>query len=139
MLRFFGVVAVLAALIILVGCASAPEGPTTAPTTGAGEGTVGQLAELGRAVYGRSCAGCHGAKGGGVPAPALIGPNTKLARYGDAKGLLDYISAEMPVNRPGELTPQEYEQLLALLLLENKLAEANAEFDVEALTSISLE
>jgi mono/diheme cytochrome c family protein len=138
MRHFFGVVVVVTALIALAACASAPQPPTPTPATVVGDGTVGELAELGRAVYGRSCVGCHGAKGGGVPAPALIGAQNKLAKYGDAKTLLDYVSAEMPVNRPGELSSQEYEQLMALLLLENKIVQADADFDEGALESISL-
>jgi hypothetical protein len=44
----------------------------------------------------------------------------------------------MPVNRPGELAAEEYQQLLAMLLVENKIAEKNAVLDFDALGEIPL-
>lgn len=137
--RSLAVLTVLVALALAVACAPAPQPPTATPDATPADGTVGALAELGRSVYGRSCAGCHGAKGGGVPAPALIGPNNKLTKYGSAKDLLDYIIVEMPVNRPGELASQEYEQVLALLLLENGILAEDADLNAATLDFVGLE
>lgn len=129
---------VVLAILGTASCATPFTTPTPAPTTAGAGSTAGELAESGWAVYGRSCVGCHGPKAAGRPAPALIGADTKLNRHVDAQGLMDFMSSEMPVNRPGELPVEEYQQLLAMLLVENKLVQRNSVLDFDALGDIPL-
>lgn len=137
MRRFVYWTAILA-MLGTASCATPSTTPTPASTTTGVGNTAGELAELGWVVYGRSCVGCHGAKGAGRPAPALIGAGAKLRRHGNAQGLIDFVSSEMPVNRPGELPAEEYQQLLAMLLVENNIVEKNTVLDFDALGDIPL-
>jgi mono/diheme cytochrome c family protein len=93
----------------------------------------------GWSVFARSCTGCHGPKGGGTPAPALVGSKANLSRFGDAQRLLSFVSQEMPVNRPGALEEEEYQQLVALLLVENGLVDSELDIDFQALDTIPLQ
>jgi mono/diheme cytochrome c family protein len=126
------------AMLGIASCASPSTTPTPASTTTGAGSTAGEMAALGWAVYGRSCVGCHGPKAAGRPAPALIGADNKLSRHMDAQGLMDFISSEMPVNRPGELAVEEYQQLLAMLLVENKVVQRSTVLDFDALGDIPL-
>jgi mono/diheme cytochrome c family protein len=128
--KFVGLVLAVATIVALPSCqGGSDEVVTTQPPT---------AVEIGWTVYGRSCAGCHGKRGGGVPAPALVGSKANLARFGSAQALLDFVQQEMPVNRPGELSLEEYQQLLVLLLLENGIVKSSTEIDFGDLASISL-
>ncbi len=110
---------------------------STAAAPGAGAGWA-LAAEGGRTAYANSCASCHGARGEGVMAPALIGPKAGLAKYGTAAGLLTYISTKMPAGSPGSLPRQNYVDILAYLLVENGDVPGDAAFDASRLDSIPL-
>ena len=81
--------------------------------------TAGQLADLGKAVYDASCAGCHGSQGEGASAAALVGARARLDRYGDALGLLEYFGRTMPRGSPGSLSEEKNLQILAWILVQN--------------------
>jgi len=99
---------------------------------------VGQLADAGKTVFASRCAGCHGQKGEGGRAPAIIGANANLTKYTDAQGLFNYISTAMPMNAPGSLSQQDYLQALGFLLLQNQFATASTPADSNRLSSILL-
>ena len=138
----------LLVLLALCACASAATKPTptalpTPAVAGPGATTSGttaaELADLARPVYALACTGCHGPRGQGGQAPALIGQAANLVRFGDAQKLLTYISTKMPVNRPGRLSADEYRQLLSLLLVENQFVAPNSVLDPDSLGKIALE
>ena len=87
--------------------------------------------------------GCHGARpyedGFALPqtVPALIGPNT-LTKFATARNLFDFMRAAMPFNKPGSLSEEQYLQLLAYLLEQNKFVPAGTQFDLNTLQQISL-
>lgn len=99
--------------------------------------TVGQLAQQGKTVLSVK-GGCHGDSGQGLRAPAIIGSNAQLAKYNNAKGLLNYITATMPANAPGSLTQQEYLQVLCYILLQNNFAAPDTAIDPNNLEVIEL-
>jgi mono/diheme cytochrome c family protein len=83
-----------------------------------------------RALYppeDRNCwaSGCHGPRpyenGFTLPAtiPALIGPG-RLESFSDAASLEAFIAAAMPFSDPGSLSQEEYWQVTAFLLRENR-------------------
>ncbi len=124
--------AVIAILAMVAACgavpktstATSPTTPATTPPTSATTtpGTTvpfGSLADAGKQVYAANCAICHGNNGQGVTAPALIGANAQLVKYGTAAALLNFIDTNMPFNKPGTLTHTEYLQVLAYLLVQN--------------------
>ena len=106
-------------LLIALGALSAG----SAGAFGQAAPPAGSPAAEGERIYAVHCASCHGAQGEGYIGPPVIGPGAALGPYGDAKGLLDYISATMPQTNPGGLTDEQYRQVLAYLLLRNGLVE----------------
>jgi cytochrome c oxidase subunit II len=111
--------------------------PTAAPTSTA-VGTAGQMAQLGRAVFGTSCAKCHGSAGQGGSGPALIGSGNGLAKYNTAQALLNFMSAAMPLDTPGSLSKQYYSELLAFILVQDNYLQAGTAFDTGKLASVTL-
>ncbi len=97
-----------------------------------------QSSESGWVLYKKHCSICHGPDGGGYVGPAIIGANSALESYGTAQGLLDYISATMPQNYPGSLSDKEYKELLALLLIQNKIVPHEWSAESEELNEINL-
>ena len=75
----------------------------------------------------RNCweSGCHGDRpyenGWTIPpiVPAVIGPNSRLEKFSNAKTLHDYICAAMPYQWPGTLDDETCWKLTAFLLREN--------------------
>jgi mono/diheme cytochrome c family protein len=78
--------------------------------------------ERGRALYQKNCQDCHGTQldngeFGGAP---LKGSYFRQHwGSGDVGGLFGYVSALMPPDRPGQLSPQSYADLTAFLLSSN--------------------
>jgi cytochrome c len=108
---------------------------TTSPTP---PNTFGALAASGQTIYNKFAASCHGESGGGRSGPALIGSNAGMAKYNTAQGLLDYISATMPLGAPGKLSHQEYLEVLCYLLVQNNYVSADKVFNEAQLSSIIL-
>ena len=110
-------------------CASVPTPTTTVvPTT-----TWGEVAR--RSAF-DICADCHGAEGEGDYGPAIIG--TALKSYGTAQRLFDYISTEMPQDRPGRLSGSTYLQILAYILIESGFIQSEDIFDAGNLADVPL-
>lgn len=115
-----------------------------------GRGTAAE----GKAVYARSCAGCHGAGGEGIaPYPRLVSPpsDTSFQFASDpaivktignywpyATTLYDYIHRAMPLTAPGSLPPSEVYSLVAYLLAENRIIPANAVMDARSLPQVRM-
>ncbi len=71
--------------------------------------------ERGRAVYGQSCAVCHGSQLQGVSAPALTG--TALERvHVNLMQFQTTVTQQMPLTAPGSLPPQDYAAVIAYIL-----------------------
>lgn len=100
---------------------------------------MAQMAEAGNTVFASRCARCHGDSSQGLRAPAVIGANAQLAKYNTAQGLLGFVSTAMPMNAPGSLSPLEYQQVLAFLLVQNNFTTAGTQFDVNQLGSVPLQ
>ena len=130
------VVLVILAMVMLSACK--PTAPASSGTPKASAVTAGQLAEQGKTVFARSCAGCHGAQGQGANAPALIGTSEALAKYGDAQKLLEKISTTMPKSAPGSLSKEEYLHVLSFLLVEDNLVKADAVIPTDALSGVEV-
>ncbi|KGB93492.1 c-type cytochrome [Burkholderia cepacia] len=75
----------------------------------------------GKKLYTDACAKCHGDQLEGNTAPALSGES--FAPEGKSHitvgGIFLYMSSNMPADRPGKMTAQEYEDLMAFLLYSN--------------------
>jgi alcohol dehydrogenase (cytochrome c) len=128
------------------GCSSTTSTTATSPpasmpplsSTPASGPTYGSLSQQGQVVYSNNCAGCHGANGQGITAPAIIGASANLGKYNTGKGLLDFISAAMPLSSPGSLSHQDYLNVLSYLLVQNNYAFPATAFNESALANIQL-
>jgi cytochrome c len=123
--------ALLVASVWFTACSS----PGTSPTSSR---TFGDLAPSGASVYKAKCAGCHGAFGEGGMGPALYTGTANLAKFGSAKALLDFIATAMPWDAPGSLTQEEYQQILAHILVRSSLVTEATRFDNPGLESVVL-
>src|SRR5579875_2367021 len=78
-------------------------------------------AAAGATVYSANCSQCHGVRLEGQSGPALTG--TTFANYvgksGTAATLYDFISKQMPADKPGSLTQQQYLDVTAFILSKN--------------------
>jgi hypothetical protein len=132
----------LVMLIILAACAQPAATPTlvppttTAPTpvppiTPASVGTTaGQLAQLGKSAYARDCGMCHDSG----PGPAVA---VWMQAFPDAQQLLDYASRNMPKGAAGSLKPEQYFQIVAWALVDQKIVTAGAVLDVNKLAEVA--
>jgi mono/diheme cytochrome c family protein len=98
--------------------------------------TYGSMSNAGQNIYVRHCSFCHGDKGQGGSASALIGTNIGLNKHSNAEGLLNNIKSTMPINSPGSLSHEEYLQVTAYLLLQNNLATSNTSFSESQLSTV---
>lgn len=116
-----------------------PPEPPEPPKPNEAELQAAALAEqygIGKEVYAKACASCHGDAGEGNPKnPALVGdkalpekatfPKTKLRKkvaFKTAKDVFDFIKAKMPIDKAGTLSDDEYLAVEAWVLNENKVA-----------------
>ncbi|MCC8401594.1 c-type cytochrome [Paraburkholderia sp. MMS20-SJTN17] len=75
----------------------------------------------GEHLYADSCAKCHGEKLEGNTAPSLSGPAFAPASNSHLTigGIYQYMSTNMPADRPGKMSDEEYADLMAFLLYTN--------------------
>ncbi len=119
---FVGIVAVFSVSLALTGCKNTKAGN-----------------DSGWALYSQHCSVCHGQDGKGLVGPAIIGADSNLESYGNAQRLLEYISSAMPQNYPGSLNKKAYQELLELLLVQNKVVPAGWNVESGDLDDITLE
>jgi mono/diheme cytochrome c family protein len=95
-----------------------------------------EQAKHGKAIYGQSCALCHGDPPiGTTMAPSLSGDDF-LATYNGATAgdLFSKISKTMPADDPGTLKPRDTVELLAYLFGVNKWPPGGAELPTDLAT-----
>lgn len=83
----------------------------------------------GAAEYKRSCLDCHGANlnDGEFGGPPLKGTSFQEHYFGTTvDALYGFISAAMPPDRPGRLSPETYAALTAFILSKNGIAPGGA-------------
>lgn len=75
-------------------------------------------------LYAAECAKCHGDHLQGKTAPALRGSGFQPAKNSTVTkgGLYQYMSTNMPADKPGQLKPQQYADIMAYMLQENGYA-----------------
>lgn len=105
--------AVAACLAVALG-ASAQEAPV--PPAGASAQVLS-----GAALYQQHCALCHGAKGRDAtvfPRP-IWGPGHDIGKFGNAKGLFDYMQLLMPFDNPAKIDDAAKTAIVAYMLVRN--------------------
>lgn len=133
----------LAALVSIAGLAlgavmvdaqeaapAAPAAPAAAAPADAAAPAAGDVATVsfpaaqirrGTPLFNDNCAACHGARLEGVlDGPPLAGANFQAAWFGQpVSALYEFTSTNMPQDRPGALTPEQYADIVAFILKKN--------------------
>ena len=144
-IQFSAFVAVLA----LAGCGGS--GATPAPSTPGGEqrataapATFSEQVTLGQSLYGEHCADCHGASGEGTgDAPAVVGLDKgalpldppsgakfRKSQFKTVADIADFVVKNMPPNKGGSLSTEEYLAILAFDLKANGIDLADKKLDL---------
>lgn len=102
-----------------------------------------EQAKRGEADSNKACTSCHGPDlSGGEAGPALVGleflSNWNALSLGD---FFERVTATMPADAPGSLTPQQTSDITAYVLKLNKYAAGQTELptDLAALKAITIE
>lgn len=109
-----------------------------------GQGSVTQ----GKAIFSESCAACHGDKGQGQLADALVGGKGSLdtakplktvgSFWPYAPTVFDYIRRAMPFNAPQSLTDDQVYAVTAYLLFLNGILPESATLDAASLSDVKM-
>lgn len=98
-------------------------------------GYTSAQASRGASVYVQYCAQCHGASLQGESGPPLAGQVLRAAYgSGTAAQLYDFISRQMPLNKPGSLKQWEYLDVTAYILSRNGIAAGTTALGIESLS-----
>jgi polar amino acid transport system substrate-binding protein len=95
---------------------SLAQAPVPAPPEGASEQVT-----RGSKLYQEYCALCHGAKGRDAsvfPRP-IWGAGHDIAKFGDAKGLFEYLQLLMPFDNPAKINDNDKAAIVAYILVRN--------------------
>ncbi len=112
---------------------------TLAAAPGQGHYTTAQAA-AGAAVYQASCQKCHGVNLQGQAGPALVGATFRnyVGKNGTAATLEDFIAMQMPADKPGSLTQQQYLDVTAFLLSRNGYPTGSSPLTTATLAQVKL-
>ena len=92
-------------------------------------------AERGKILYAQQCALCHGKNLEGTPANPLAGERF-MAKWGQGNYTIDDLyfitKTQMPYGKPDSLTPQQYIDIVALMLASNGYIAGTRELRVDA-------
>src|SRR5882757_1946874 len=124
----------LALLIIafLAGCPAGVQAKSNGDYTGA-------QASRGATLYTQYCAQCHGTNLQGESGPALTGQILRAAYgAGTAAQLYDFISRQMPQDKPGTLSQQQYLDATAYVLSRNGFPAGNTPLGIGTLSQVRM-
>jgi cytochrome c len=118
------------------------------PPSGAGLPAGSGTAKQGAAIFVEKCQICHGEKGAGKPADALVGgkgtlntpkPVRTVGSYWQyATTLFDYIRRAMPYTAPQSLAPDEAYALSAYILFLNGIVAEEAVLNAATLPQVKM-
>jgi S-disulfanyl-L-cysteine oxidoreductase SoxD len=118
------------------------------PPSGAGLPAGSGSARQGLQVYEQKCLACHGVKGAGKPADALVGGIGSLATKSPvrtvgsywpyATTLFDYVRRAMPITAPLSLTNDEVYAVSAYVLFLNGIVAEDAAMDAHTLPQVKM-
>lgn len=121
---------------------------TSIPPSGAGLPPGSGTAKQGAAVYAAKCQSCHGEKGRGKPADALVGgigtltskaPVRTVGSYWPyATTLFDYLRRAMPIDAPMTMSNDEVYAVTAYILYANDIIGENEVMNAQTLPTVRM-
>ena len=118
------------------------------PPSGAGLPKGGGSARQGVQVYEQKCIACHGAKGAGKPADALVGGIGSLATRAPVRTvgsywpysttLFDYVRRAMPITNPLSLSDDEVYAVSAYVLYLNGIVGEDQQMNAQSLPRVKM-
>ncbi|MEO7727283.1 MAG: cytochrome c [Burkholderiales bacterium] len=118
------------------------------PPSGEGLPAGGGDAKQGAQVYAAKCQACHGEKGAGKPADALVGGIGSLATskpvrtvgsfWPYATTLFDYTRRAMPLQNPKSLSDDEVYAVSAYVLYVNGIIAESAQMNAQTLPQVMM-
>jgi len=118
------------------------------PPSGTGLPGGSGTAKQGAAVYAAKCVACHGDKGVGKPADALVGGIGSLATarpvrsvgsyWPYATTLFDYVRRAMPITNPLSLSDDEVYAVSAYVLFLNGIVGEDAVMNAQTLPQVKM-
>jgi PQQ-dependent dehydrogenase (methanol/ethanol family) len=90
----------------------------------------------GGTVYAAKCSQCHGVNLEGGAGPALLGAT--LRKYGTGSALYDFISRQMPADKPGSLSQSDYLGVTAYILSRNGYPAGDVALSTATLANVKL-
>lgn len=128
-------------LLLVVFSLSSVSFSQSAPSIWDGIFSIEQ-ASRGEAVYTEACIACHGQDlGGNSNSPGLVGMGFMFLWEGRSVGeFFEKIRSEMPTDRPGQLSIQNYLDVVSYVLQKNDFPLGDAELpsDVAILNAITI-
>ena len=131
-----------------VGAAEIARWDISIPPSGAGLPAGSGTARQGEKVYEQKCLACHGPKGAGKPADALVGGVGSLASKAPvrtvgsywpyATTLFDYVRRAMPITNPLSLTSDEVYAVTAYVLALNGIVGEDAVMNAQSLPQVKM-
>ena len=113
-LRWWKATALAVAVLMMSAPASAQDAP--APPAGASAQVLG-----GAKLFQQHCALCHGPRGRDAtvfPRP-IWGPGHDIGKFGNAKGLFEYLQLLMPFDNPAKIDDTAKTAIVAYMLVRN--------------------
>jgi alcohol dehydrogenase (cytochrome c) len=97
-------------------------------------------ARSGATVYSGQCSQCHGVNLQGGAGPALVGSTFQkyVGKSGTAASLYDFIAKQMPADKPGSLTQQQYLDVTAYILARNGYPAGDVALSMKTLSQVAL-
>jgi cytochrome c len=118
------------------------------PPSGAGLPKGSGTAREGARVYEQKCQACHGAKGAGKPADALVGGQGTLASKAPVRSVgsywpyattfFDYVRRSMPITSPLSLSDDEVYAVSAYVLFLNGIVGEDAPMNAQTLPQVKM-
>ncbi|MDB6087259.1 MAG: pyrrolo-quinoline quinone [Gammaproteobacteria bacterium] len=125
-------------ILVIALLAVSPAGGQPKQPNSSGSFTTAQ-ASSGASVYAQYCVNCHGPNLQGESGPPLSGQTLRQAYgAGTAAQLYDFISRQMPQDKPGSLSQQQYLDVTAYILSRNGLPSGNKPLDLASLSQVRM-
>ncbi len=136
-------------MVCVAACGGAEAGAPAAGAPSTAASTTGDQTAVGAKLYAENCASCHGNGGeGNAKAPAVVGRGAlpldppaghkRTAKFHTAADIFQFVKANMPPDKPGSLTDEQYAAILTFDLKANGVDMTGKKLDATTASSFVL-